>query len=233
VENLISNTGSEVEMKVICWTFLTDENYTVLNELDNVHKDALFKEMRRHGYMFDSFYRSSEYGVPVFSDGCRLVVNEDTWAKIMAELLGMNDWQLCRDWAETGIPEGASLVLPKPEDWGGEYDSDHFYHYVEVAEAYVSFVARKEGKSGRSIDDFVKEREAMLLYPLIRDRKLNMIDASKQIGVKVGELRDIYAQNGMTEYLLTDDELDEEIRNYARFLKNLKLNSVRIKAEDD
>ena len=210
------------KLKVVCWTFLTDGNYSTLNELDKVHKDALLNEMRSHGYMFDSFYRTSEYGVPVFSDGNRFDTDEETWAMLMAELLGMNDWQLCLDWAETGIPEGASLVLPKPEDWGGEYDSDHFNRYVEAVEGYVSFVARKEGKRRRLIDDFVKEREAMLLYPLIRDRKLNMIDASKQIGVKVGELRDIYAQNGMTEYLLTDDELDEEIRNYARFLKTLK-----------
>ena len=132
------------ELKVVCWTFLADGNYNVLRKLDNVHKDALFREMRSHGYMFDSFYRTSEYGVPVFSDGNRFVPDEETWAMIMAEQLGLNDWHLCLNWAETGIPEGASLSLPKPEDWGSVEDSDHFSRYVKAVESFVRFLETRK-----------------------------------------------------------------------------------------
>ena len=72
----------------------------------------------------------------------------------------------------------------------------------------------------KKLDFNDKEQLAFMFYPLIRDRKVNMIEASKLIGLKVGEIRDIYAENDLTSYLLTDSELNNEIKNYAEYIHN-------------
>ena len=58
-----------------------------------------------------------------------------------------------------------------------------------------------------------------MLYPLVRDRRMSMIEVSRLLHIKVGELRDIYERNDLTGYLLTDDELDRKIEAYGRLLK--------------
>ena len=75
----------------------------------------------------------------------------------------------------------------------------------------------KKKRTGRCTRN--SELVALMLYPLVRDRRMSMIEVSRLLHIKVGELRDIYERNDLTEYLLTDDELDREIEAYGRLLK--------------
>ena len=65
-------------------------------------------------------------------------------------------------------------------------------------------------------DDFVPtvERNAMLLYPYIKNLTISHGKAADILGIRKNDLIDIYAKMGIPYFDCDEDELDEEVAYY-------------------
>ncbi|MEE3481686.1 MAG: UPF0175 family protein [Lachnospiraceae bacterium] len=80
---------------------------------------------------------------------------------------------------------------------------------IEVPEQIVRFVVVKD-------DEAQKKRDAMLLYPYIKDEVVSFGRAAEMLGMNKLDLITLYGKMGIDYVDMTDEEFDDELKAAER-----------------
>lgn len=80
---------------------------------------------------------------------------------------------------------------------------------IEVPEQIVRFVVVKDS-------DAEKKRDAMLIYPYIKDEVISFGRAAEMLGMNKLDLIALYGKMGIDYVDMTDDEFEDEIKTVER-----------------
>lgn len=73
-------------LEVVDWVEWSDDDWKPSEIEFDKAREAVIKEIRKHGYHFDGYYhQNGDYGVPLLSDGHYFEVSQRVWGGIMAD----------------------------------------------------------------------------------------------------------------------------------------------------
>lgn len=81
---------------------------------------------------------------------------------------------------------------------------------IEVPEQIVRFVVVKD-------DEAQKKRDAMLIYPYIKDDVVSFGRAAEMLGMHKLDLITLYGKMGIDYVDMTDEEFEDELKTVERF----------------
>ena len=78
---------------------------------------------------------------------------------------------------------------------------------IQVPEAMKPYIVNQNG-------DAVLQRNALLLYPYVRDKQISHGRAAEILGIHKLDLIEIYGQMGFCYFDQTEEELDQEMQTF-------------------
>lgn len=80
---------------------------------------------------------------------------------------------------------------------------------IRVPEAMEPFITNED-------EDFALQRNALLLYPYVLNKRISHGKAAEILGIHKLDLIDIYGQMGFCYFDQTKDELDKDIQTFQK-----------------
>lgn len=80
---------------------------------------------------------------------------------------------------------------------------------IQVPEAMEPYITNESA-------DFMLQRNALLLYPYVLNKRISHGKAAEILGISKLDLIDIYGQMGFSYFDQTKDELDKDIKMFQK-----------------